>query len=79
MSDVLLEGWKARGQQRRVLAAALAHVTSVTTWQSLVRDHGLAEDEATELLQLAAMVLAVASGRASAASSVAKLPKIIAK
>ncbi len=77
MRDVLLEGWKARGRQRRVLAATLAHVTSVSTWQSLVRDHALAENEATELL--AAMVLAGASGRASGASTVSKLPKIAAR
>jgi AcrR family transcriptional regulator len=58
MSGVLLEAWRARGRRRQVLGAALNHATAVGTWQSLVQQQGLADDEAIELL--VAMVLAAA-------------------
>jgi hypothetical protein len=57
LNQVLLEGWGARGRRREVLRAAIAHATSPLTWQSLVRQQGLGDDEAVELLT--AMVLAV--------------------
>ena len=58
MSGVLLEAWRARGRRPQVLGAALNHATAVGTWQSLVQQQGLADDEAIELL--VAMVLAAA-------------------
>src|SRR4029077_8780836 len=36
MTPVLLEGWGARGRRRVVLAAVIAHATSVDTWRSLI-------------------------------------------
>ena len=59
MAGVLLEAWKTRGRRRRVLRAALVHATSVTTWQSLVGQQGLSDEEAVGLLT--GMVLAAAT------------------
>lgn len=50
MTDVLVEGWGVRGRRRGVVRAAIAHATSVTTWQSLVAQQGLTEQEAVALL-----------------------------
>jgi AcrR family transcriptional regulator len=61
MTAVLLVGWGARGPRRRLLKAALNHVTSVRTWQSLVQEGGLKEREAVELL--VAMVRSAARRR----------------
>lgn len=58
MPGVLLEPWKVRGRRRHMLAAALAHATAVTTWQSLVMQQHLTSSEAVELL--VALVLAAA-------------------
>lgn len=58
MTGVLLEGWGARGRRREILRATIAHATSVTTWQSLVEQHGLTDREAVGVLT--AMVLAAA-------------------
>ncbi|TMD23801.1 MAG: TetR/AcrR family transcriptional regulator [Chloroflexi bacterium] len=59
MPGVLLEPWKARGRMRQVLAAALVHATAVTTWQSLVAEQRLTDEEAVRVLT--AMVLAAAT------------------
>lgn len=58
---VLLQGWRVRGRNREVLAAALHHVTAVATWHSLVVLQGLTETEAINLL--AAMVRGAAVGK----------------
>jgi AcrR family transcriptional regulator len=50
MTGVLLKGWGARGRQREILRAAIAHATSVNTWQSLVIQHHLTGEEAVGLL-----------------------------
>lgn len=55
---VLLEAWGARGRRRKLLAAAINHAAAVTTWQSLVQQQGLAEEQAVDLL--VAMVVAAA-------------------
>lgn len=47
---VLLEGWNAQGRTRAILAAAIVHATSVSTWESLVERQGLSDEEATSLL-----------------------------
>jgi hypothetical protein len=59
LNGVLLEGWGLRGRRRDVLRAAIAHATSVTTWQSLVDQQGLTTEEAVGLLT--GMVLASAT------------------
>lgn len=50
MRDVLATGWRRRGRHRRLLLAALEHALDLTTWHSLVRERGLADEEAVELL-----------------------------
>ena len=47
---VLSEGFGARGRAVQRLAAALAHALRVSTWESLCRDAGLADDEAVEIM-----------------------------
>jgi len=48
--DALLTGRRERGHARRRVKAALTHALSFPTWQSLVRDNGLADDEAVTLM-----------------------------
>ena len=55
---VLAEGWGVRGRGQAVVVAAIAHATSVSTWQSLVEGQGLSDDEAVSLL--VGMVVAAA-------------------
>jgi AcrR family transcriptional regulator len=50
MPAVLSVGWRVRGRKREVVAAALSHATSVTTWHSLVDQQGMRDEEAVELL-----------------------------
>lgn len=50
MNDALLNGWGLRGRRKEILRAAIAHATSVVTWQSLVDQQGLSEEEAVGLL-----------------------------
>jgi AcrR family transcriptional regulator len=47
---VLMEGWNVRDRTRAILAAAIVHATSVSTWQSLVGRQALTQDEAVSLL-----------------------------
>jgi AcrR family transcriptional regulator len=52
---VLLEPWRARGRRRMLLRAGIALALSFDTWRQLVREQGLAEEQAIELaLRLAA-------------------------
>jgi AcrR family transcriptional regulator len=64
--SVLPTGWGVRGRRRQILRAAIAHATSVTTWQSLVVQQGMTDGEAVEILT--AMVIA-ASGLMGAIAS----------
>jgi hypothetical protein len=50
MHPILTKGWRVRGRQRDVVRAAIAHATSVATWQSLVGQQRLTDDEAVGLL-----------------------------
>jgi AcrR family transcriptional regulator len=50
MRDELARGWKRRGRRRRLLLAAIEHALDLKTWQSLVRERGLSDAEAIELL-----------------------------
>jgi AcrR family transcriptional regulator len=62
MNGVLLEGWGLRGRRRAVVRAAIAHATSVMTWQSLVDQQGLTDEEAVGMLM--GMVLAATKAAA---------------
>lgn len=48
-TDVLLAGWRARGQRRRLLRAAIALALSFDTWRTLVRDQCLTDEQAIEI------------------------------
>jgi AcrR family transcriptional regulator len=58
--EVVVAGRPERGHARRRVRAAVAHAMSFPTWQSLVRQNGLGDDEAVAVM--AAMV--EAAGRA---------------
>ena len=65
MPIVLAEGWRARGRRRELIVAALKHATAVGTWDSLVRQQGLTDDESIDLL--VAMVMAAAEAKTRSA------------
>jgi AcrR family transcriptional regulator len=48
--DLLLAGRGLRGKVKRRTAAALGHALSFTTWRSLVREQGLTDRGAVELM-----------------------------
>lgn len=56
--EAIVAGRPERGHARRRVKAAVGHATSFATWQSLVREQGLDEDEAVPVV--AAMVEAAA-------------------
>lgn len=48
--DVLAAGRGARGRRRARLLAAVGHALDFNTWRSLVRQQGLSDDSAVELM-----------------------------
>lgn len=48
--DLLAAGRRARGRRRRRLLAAIGHALDFQTWRSLVRQQGLSDGEAVELM-----------------------------
>jgi AcrR family transcriptional regulator len=48
--DVLGAGWGVRGKARDRVLAALGWATDFRSWQQLVREQGLSDDEAVEVL-----------------------------
>lgn len=50
MRDVLAVGWGARGERRELLLAAIGHALDFGTWRSLVREQGLDDEQATDLM-----------------------------
>ena len=48
--DTLMAGRNLRGASRRRTRAALGHATSFSTWKSLVREQGLTDTVAAELI-----------------------------
>lgn len=48
--DVLARGRRARGKRRRELVAAIGHALDFNTWRSLVRQQGLDDEQAVELM-----------------------------
>ncbi len=49
-TDILLAPWRARGQRRRTLRAAIALALSFETWRLLARDQGLTDGQAIEIV-----------------------------
>ena len=50
MRKRLGEGWNVRGRRRDRLDAALGHALRFETWQSLVQEEGLSEEDAADLM-----------------------------
>lgn len=63
--DALMEGWDARGRRRARLRAAVGHALAFSTWRSLVREQGLEEAQAVELMYA---LVAAAGERVGAAA-----------
>ncbi len=49
-ADVVAAAWKVRGRTRTLLRAAIGHAITFPTWRSLVRDQGLTDAQAVELM-----------------------------
>lgn len=49
-ADALLRGRPERGARRRRVRAAIGHALAFGTWRSLVREHGLSERDAVDLM-----------------------------
>ena len=49
-ADVVLSAWQVRGRKRTLLRAAIGHALAFPTWRSLVRDQGLTDAQAVELM-----------------------------
>jgi AcrR family transcriptional regulator len=47
---ILMRGRGLRGKRRARVEAAVRHALALSTWQSLVREQGLSNDEAVELM-----------------------------
>jgi AcrR family transcriptional regulator len=50
IAETLMRGRGLRGRRRARVAAAIHHALALSTWQSLVREGGLANEEAVELM-----------------------------
>lgn len=49
-AEVVVSAWPVRGRERRLLLAAIGHAITFPTWRSLVRDHGLTDGQAIEVM-----------------------------
>jgi AcrR family transcriptional regulator len=62
--SVLLRGRRVRGYVRERITAAIGHALAFSTWRSLVREQGLGDEEAVDLMTT--LVETAASGRVPA-------------
>ncbi len=58
---VLVAGWAMADEQRAIVLAAIGHATAFPTWQSLVRERGLTNEQAVALM--VCLVTCAADGR----------------
>ena len=49
-ADVVAAAWRVRGRKRLLLRSAIWHAIAFSTWRSLVRDQGLTDGQAVELM-----------------------------
>jgi AcrR family transcriptional regulator len=49
-ADVLMTGWRVRGRPRATLHAGIALALGFDTWRTLIREEGLGDDQAVELM-----------------------------
>ncbi len=59
-ASVLLRGRRERGRRRKRAAAAIGHALAFPTWRSLVREQGLGDEDAADLMT--ALVASAGSG-----------------
>lgn len=50
LADLLMEGRGLRGAKRKRMRAAIGHALQLDTWRSLVRDQGLTNAEAVDVM-----------------------------
>lgn len=50
MAGILMRGRRLRGKRRARVQAAIRHALALSTWQSLVRDQALTNEDAVELM-----------------------------
>jgi AcrR family transcriptional regulator len=50
-ADVVASAWEVRGRRRTLLRAAIRHAIGFSTWHSLVRQHGLTDRQAIDLMR----------------------------
>jgi len=48
-ADIVAQPWRLRGRRGALLRATVGHALAFSTWQSLVRRHGLTDRQAVEL------------------------------
>ena len=61
VADILMAGRGPRGHARRRVRAAIGHAIAFSTWSSLVREQGLDDDQAADLM--CRLVAAAKAGR----------------
>ena len=71
-TDVLVAPWNVRGRRRMLLRAGVGLALSFDAWRSLVRDHGLTNDQAVEVALRLAVDLSAAGVVESPAPGVVK-------
>lgn len=49
-ADVIASAWRVRGRRRSLLRAAVGHAIVFPTWRSLVREQGLTDAQAVEVM-----------------------------
>ena len=49
-ADVIASAWNFAGQDYTLLRAAIGHALSFTTWRSLIREQGLTDEQAVEVM-----------------------------
>lgn len=62
MRGVLAVGWGARGKRRALLSAAIGHALDFGTWRSLVRQQGIDDEQAVDLMVCAVRCAARGKG-----------------
>lgn len=50
VSGELAAGWMSNSQDAHLVVAAIGHAVAISTWHSLVREQGLGDDQAVEMM-----------------------------
>lgn len=49
-ADILVEAWNMKGQQKKLLSAAILLAVSFDTWRNLIQEGGITDDQAVDLM-----------------------------